>query len=297
MKKGLTILLVFLGISAFSQIDLEYNLKKGQTYKIATIADQTVEQEVMGNPMNVKQKITMGISYEVVGVSNEVFEIKCTYYRVAYESLAMGMEVNYDSENPTETIDPAAIGFSAIVDKSFSMKFNKSGEVTEVTGFEKMINEMVDGFGNLDEESKAVTKEQLQSQFGGEQLKKTMEQSLKLFPTTGKAKKGDTWSITSTLGMYAMDISSNYDLVDYNRKTATINVSSQIEPSTFTQNTGEMEMDMEMSGSQLGQMIIDRSSGMLISGKVTQDLIATAKAMGMTIPMKIKSKNTFLRED
>ena len=44
-------------------------------------------------------------------------------------------------------------------------------------------------------------------------------------------------------------------------------------------------------------MTIDRSSGMLISGKVTQDLTATAKAMGMTIPMKIKSENSFLRED
>ena len=85
----------------------------------------------------------------------------------------MGMEVNYDSENPTETINPATLGFSAIVDKSFAMKFNKSGEVIEVTGFEKMINEMVDAFGELDEESKTATKEQVQSQFGGEQLKKT----------------------------------------------------------------------------------------------------------------------------
>ena len=148
-----------------------------------------MEQEVMGNPVNVKQKITMGIQYEVLGVSDEVFEMSCTYYRVAFESMAMGIEVNYDSENPIETINPSAIGFAAIVDKSFNMKFNQAGEVTEVSGFEQMISEMVDFFGELDDQSKAATKEQLRSQFGGDQLKKTMEQSLKLFLLPEKPKK------------------------------------------------------------------------------------------------------------
>ncbi len=297
MKNSITFLLLLISISAFTQIDLGYNLKKGQVFKIVTYADQNIKQEMMGTETEIKQKITMGIKYEVTNANNGIFDLKCTYYRIVYVTSAMGMEVNYDSENPSAAIDPAAMGFAALLDKSFMLKFNSTGEILEVTGFEEMIDAMIDDMGNLDEITKAATKEQLKMQFGGEQLARTMEQSLKFFPTSGKAKTGETWTITTTLGAYAMDISSDYNLIDYTNKTATISVNSDIESSTFTQNAGSMEMEMEMSGNQSGQYIIDRSSGMLLSGIITQDLTANATTMGMTIPMKIKSENTFTRED
>ncbi|MCP4459127.1 MAG: hypothetical protein GY816_14055 [Cytophagales bacterium] len=294
MKNFASLLLFLIGVSASAQIDLRYDLKKGQLFKVATIVEQNVEQNMMGTEVEVKQKFTMGISYEVTNASDGIFDMKCTYYRVAFESSAMGMEVNYNSENPPSTIPAAALGFAALIGKSFMMKFKATGEVVQITGFETMIEEMINGM-ELPDEERATTKELLNGQFGGEELTKTMEQSFKFFPSSGEANKGDKWSISTTLGMYAMDITNNYVLMDYDKRTATITVESEIEKSTFSQNTDGMEM--EMSGSQTGQMIIDRKSGMLISAKINQDLTATANMMGMSVPMKIKSVNTFFRED
>lgn len=297
MKKFTSLFLLFIGLSGFSQIALTYQLKKEQFFKIVTVADQTIEQNIAGTIAEVKQKITMGISYEVVSATKELFDIKCTYYRIAYATSAMGIEVNYDSENPNQEVEPGAVAFAALLDKSFFIKINTSGAVLEVSGFDEIIDAMMEDFGELDEATRSATREQFKLQFGDEQITKTMEQSLKFFPISGKAKKNEKWSISSTLGMFEVDIKSDYELSGYDQKSATISVWSEIAPSSFKQNAGGVDMEMEMSGSQSGEYIIERSTGMLISGRIVQDLTASAKTMGMTIPMKINAENTFVRVD
>lgn len=291
MKKFLTLALTALTLVASAQIDLKYNLQKGQKFKILMVMDQDITQDMMGQTMEQQQTITQGVEYEVLSASGGMVDMKCTFYRMGMSISAMGMDMSYDSKTGEGADTPFGSVFGALVNQSFTIKMNGSGEVVGISGIDTMLDKIVEASGQGPE-----MKDQLAGQFGDEAMTNSMTQALKYFPSNMKATKGQTWSYTTGLGLYDVEMTNSYTLSEYSPTEATISVSSVLEPSSFTQSQNGMDMEMNMSGTQSGTMTIERKTGMLLKGEITQDLTATANAMGMEIPMTIKTTNSFVRE-
>lgn len=297
MKKLLTLLLLTSVFSLSAQIDLKYNLKKGQTFKILSTAEQDIDQEIMGQSMKVKQTYIQGVKYEVVSVFGGNAKINCTFYRTAFDVSSMAMSMSYDSEDEsTDENNPLSLTFGSMLNKSFSIQLSFNGKVQSVEGMDAIINDIMDAAGT-DENTKAQMQAQLETQFSGEAIGKSLEQGLNFFPPNGKAAEGDEWSFEASLGVYDVNIQNSYSLQSFDQNTATITLNSTIDADNFTQEMNGQEMQMSMKGNQSGEIQIERSTGMIIQGVINQDMEATAAMMGMTVPMKIKSTNTFVRED
>jgi hypothetical protein len=297
MKK-LTTLLVLIACAGIvsAQIPLRYTLKQGQSFKIMQSIDQFISQDIMGMKQDMQQTIKMGTRYDVTAVAGDVYTVKCTYYRVAMNMNAMGMEMSYDSDNPSGAADPMSLVFAALVNQSFTMKFNTAGDILGISGVDVMINNMIGGMGLTDPEQEAATREQLSAQYGDEAMMNSMEQVLKIFPASGKGNKGETWSTNVKMPGFNLDLNNQYQLSDFDNVNATMKVTSLISPTTIKQNQGGMEMEMEMSGSQNGIVVVERATGMVMKSTMTQDITAKVNAMGMSWPMTIKSTIAVNRE-
>jgi len=296
MKILLSLWTLCVVINVNAQIDLKYDLKQGQTFKILTVLDQKIEQEMMGQSIETVQKITFGTDYKVISTNPEYYDVKCTYYRVGYFVSATGMEISYDSETDTETTNPATAPFAAMLNKSFSMHLTPSGQVLKVKGVDQLLDDIVNSV-ELPEDKKTQLKTQLSSQFGEKSQMKSQEQVFKFFPETGRASKGDQWTYNTTLASYDIDMVNSYTLKSYDPSKAEIEVMSEMLPGSFTQMSNGMEVEMTLGGKQLGTFFVDRDSGMIRQGVINQDLKGEATMMGMNVPMVIKSESTFTRED
>lgn len=296
MKPLLSLFTLCIAIGLHAQIDLKYDLRKGQSFKILTVVDQTIEQNVMGQSVETKQKITFGSDYKVISQNDDYYNLKCTYYRVGYFISSTGMEISYDSETDTESTNPATAPFAAMLNKSFNMHMTPGGEILKVEGVDQLLDDIINSV-ELPDDKKTQLKTQLATQFGEESQMKSQEQVFKFFPETGKANKGDKWSYNTTLAAYDVDMVNNYTLKSYDKSEAEIVVNSEVMRGSFTQMSNGMEVDMTLGGDQYGTFLVDRDSGMIRQGVINQSLEGEASMMGMNIPMVIKSESTFTRED
>ena len=71
------------------------------------------------------------------------------------------------------------------------MKVDEEGKVLEVTGFDEIINGMVDSMG-VDEDMKMQMRASLKDQFNEQELKDQFAQVFMIFPNK-EVKVGDSW--------------------------------------------------------------------------------------------------------
>ncbi len=296
MKRLLTLLLLTSFFSLSAQIDLKYNLQNGQSFKILTVAEQAIDQEIMGQTMQINQSYTQGTKFEVMSVASRETRIKCTYYRIAFKMSSMAGNMSFDSADPASSNGSLAMTFGSMVGKTFFITMDQTGTIKKVEGMDAIVNEIIESTA-IDQASKSQLKMQLETQFGSDAIAKSMEQGFMFFPANGRAKQGDQWAYDTNLGIYDVNVTNVYSLTALDANTATISLSTTMDSGKFSQNMNGQQMEMELSGTQSGSVKVERQTGMIIEGVVKQDLEAKASTMGMTIPMKIKGTNTFTREN
>src|SRR4029078_7711989 len=119
-------------------------------------------------------------SMNVTDDNGSVKSITTSYKRLHMNMKVMGMTIDIDSEKPFEgngesdiTKNPLGLMnkmISGMVGKSFVVKVNESGEVLEVSGFNKIIDDMIDSMG-MGDAVKAQAMGSMKDQFNDESLK------------------------------------------------------------------------------------------------------------------------------
>ncbi len=241
--------------------DLKFNLKPGTAYTYDMDVMQNVEAAGTNSTNNLYSKYTFNVKEAAAGNS----KIEVIYDLMRMEMKSMGNTVKMSSEDQT----PASEGFRNMVNKPFSMTVSPEGKVVSIDGWE-----------NIDKSGAMKA----------EDLKQSMETSLNIFPNKA-VKVGDTWKKDAAMSMqmFKMNISSTYTLTEVKGNTATISMDSEIKMGQDN-NTESNGMKMEMKGTQKGKMEVELSTGMTLSGNITQDIKGEMQAQGQKMPMSIKSE-------
>lgn len=181
-------------IPSNESVQLKFNMPKGKTYDFNMVYD--MKQEVNAREMN--NHMRFNYDMQVVDEKEKVKTIKTTYKRIDMV-MAMGEnKMDFSSEKGTSaSFDPMQIVskmLSVIKGKSFTMKVDEKGDISEVDGFEEIGQTMVKEM-NLPEASKAQMLEQFKSQFNDEAVKEMFATAFNIYPDK-PVKVGDTWQRT-----------------------------------------------------------------------------------------------------
>src|SRR5437868_2567130 len=128
---ALLMAIVFQACKSEKLVSLKFNPPQNKRFEFVMKMDQDIDMEQMGQKMNAKN--LMEFTYDMVVKSKDaskITEMVSTFKKVKISSKSQGMEISYDSENPSpENSNMYAAMFSKIfgglIGKSVSVFVNE----------------------------------------------------------------------------------------------------------------------------------------------------------------------------
>ncbi len=282
------------------KITLKLNLEKGKSYYIKTTIEQSISQKIMGETQDIKQTIAIGYTFNVESVDeSKITSVIVTYKDIYYkQSSDILEETEYDSKNPPEEIPMLARGFSALINKSFTMKITPKGKVEEVDGVTKIVNDMVNNFDFLDGALLAQFQSKMEKEYGDQAIKQSMEQMLAIFPDE-PVSIGDNWTKEVNLSkQFPLIMKNTWELANRKDGIATLNIESEITSKKDESKSSSLtDLIYDVKGDQKGTLEIDEAIGWIIGGKMIQSFSGEISTQGLTWPITVESIITFENTD
>lgn len=280
-------LIALIGFSCARPLTLTYTAPEqmNRQYKSTTITNTT--SKVMG--MDVASNSTQEFTYTTKNKGNTVDgnqRIGLNYDHIMVSQSAMGNEVNYDSEGPTEDNDPnIAPIYDAMLNRPFELIYTEKGEIVEAPGLDKMLTAV---FETLPEEARVMMESQM-----NEDVFLQMFQAGSNFYPSSPIKKGDQWTRThelSFMGM-TMDINTSYTLISSKDGQANIAVNGAIktDPEAPGLEMAGMTMRYDLKGTQVGSMIVEEATGLATHIELEQNMSGAVNMDNSTTgPMEVE---------
>lgn len=274
---------------------MQYKLKleKGQKYYAKMLAEQKIDQTVMNQPQNVEQTIGLGWDLDVVDVDRSGnTEIRYTYRWAKLRLQGSMQQVIYDSSVKGGSVPEPAQGLAALVGESYSLSIAPDGRVLIVKGAARMR-------ANVRKKLPAglpgdLLMSSLAQYIDDKGIKEAAEASMAILPNR-PVSVGDSWSKRVVLSeSTALIVQNKWTLKQRQAGTATIDLVSTVEPNPQAppRDLGTSKISSQFSGKQQGLIQLDETTGLIVHGKLEQQLSGEAKVLGpqqMSIPMKINS--------
>lgn len=274
MKKinltNVSILMFFMFNLAFGQksIELKYNLQENDQYQYTTETKQNITMEADGMEMDMEMGIDMFLIYTIGSQTNENISIDGKINRIKMSQSIFGMNVDYDSDQPNSNnpmLSELDEEFQKILEKPFNIAIDYFGNIK-----------------NLDLSNIAENNELANSFNSGT--------SFAIYPKN-KINIGDSWNEDIVPSPKSdMKYTVKYTLVKIENTQAKINFEGVITANKVN------DVDLNLSGTVNGEMLVDTTSGWLIESLLTQNLKMDIQQGDIIIPATsvgtIKSTST-----
>ena len=266
-------------------VDLKLQMPKGSQYEYTTAVDMNMTQNVQGQEIKMKNKMTFVYLFDIISDSANWKTVTSTIQQMKMEMDAMGQNMSIDTDNMSDTSGPMGMMnkmFGGIKGKQFSFTINDKGEVGKVTGMRELVESMVPA----DMPNREQALQQMSGSINEESFRQNIQQTFAVFPKQ-PVKIGESWTDTTTMSNQGMMTKSvnNYTLESVNDGKAVIKVTSALS-SAQAQING---MDMTLNGSNNGKYTYDMSTGMVLSGDLKMIMDMEMSTQGQKMPMKIES--------
>lgn len=257
-----TALLQFALVPLFAQksVELKYNLNEGDVYSYVIDTDQDIVFEANGQTMALDQLMTFDMTQKVYNVTGDSIKLDGQIKRIQSTQGIFGMEVKYDSDDPSTTQNPmvAKMGeeFAKVLNKSYFITMDKKGnmgsmDLRGITDNDDIANNLNSG-----------------SQYA-------------IYPE-GKVSVGESWDKEIVPSEESdMMFTLTYTLLKVTGKEATLGLNGKISANKFN------EADLKMDGTMTGEMIVDVKTGWLIKSTMDQEIEMEVEQNGMKFPATI----------
>ena len=188
-------LVVFSSVFAQSTGDtmkLQLRLEEGKTYTLKMVTEQKISQEVQGMNIDATTIIGFGYLFDAEKVNPDgTISVKITHDSVQFKIESAMVQLDYDSENPTDVDNPMVKIFAAFAGESYVCKIASDGEVIEVTGVEEMMASVLKKMDLPEGPEGETTKKGLEDQFG--HTEDNMKSMFAFYPVN-PVGIGDSWT-------------------------------------------------------------------------------------------------------
>jgi hypothetical protein len=273
---------------AQDKVELRWKWQKGQEYVYKS--SQKTLLEFGGQPMDQQMGYKYSLTVADVAESGEA-TITVKYLAVITKGTGPTGEYDYDSEKDKEApVEGPAAMQAKMVGQSFTMKMTPAGRVTDVQGYDKVLEAMTKGDG----EENAAMRAQLKQMFNNETFKGMMQQMAPPLPDQ-KVGKTDTWANDFTVKMPmigGMTFTMKSTLADLKESNAHIDQDIKIELKGGDKDNplaGLIEMK-DAKGKATAVFSTDK--GCFLSQKSAMEMKLAVQ--GMEMPMKTSVELTLV---
>lgn len=270
MKKLFLAALVIAG--NFAQAQTKIKLDKGQKFEANTVITTNVNMEQMGQTIEISSNINTTNQLEVKMVSKDSSVVASTLSKMKMTGSMMGQDMNYDSENPADKDSEIGKVASKSIGQTTEVTVNETGKIT-----------------NIKKPAAGDEASGMLGMLGGGDENDGTDTGVKgIFANfnTAKVKTGDTWMDSSINGKNK--IVNTYLVKEIKGDELSVNVVSA-ESKSFTKEQQGMEVLVSMEIKSTGDLIYEKSTGMLKQSSAVAEATGNAEVMGMTIPMTQKT--------
>ncbi len=251
---------LLLTLSAQKKVELKYNLTTGDQYTYNIETDQDISFEASGQTMVMNSKIGFEMTGTVKDNASDNIVVKTVIERVTMTQSIFGMEIKYDSKDPASTENPMvakiAEAFSDLIGSSYTMTMDDKGNVKEIDMKELTDND--DLAQNLSSGSNYA-----------------------IYPD-GKVAVGDSWEKDiEPLETSDMKYHIKYTVLKIGKKETTLGVEGSITANSID------DAEVNLEGTQTGEMIVNTQTGWLISSTIDQELTLDIEQAGQKFPATI----------
>jgi len=276
--KLLAAALVLLSSLQDAKVELRWKWQKGQELVYKT--SQKTLLEFGGQPLDQQMGYTYSMTIEDVSAGGEA-TIVMKYLGVVAKGSGPAGDYDYDSEKDKEppTEGPAAMS-ARMLGLSFTMKITSQGRVTDVQGYDKLLDAMMKG--NDDPAVRA----QLKQMFNNETFKGMMQQMAPPLPDT-KVAKGDTWDNDFVVKMPmigGMNFTLKSKLTDAKDNNAHIEQDIKVELKGGDKDNPLAGLVEIKDGKGKATSVFSLEKGCFVSQKSAMDM--TISVQGQSMPMK-----------
>ena len=294
------LLFVSLGFTHFpNAIKLEYVFKVGDEYVMAQSTKQVLKQMVMGTEQKGENDYAGEMKLKVVQITNEGAKIEMQFVKLKSRSVSIMGEMVMDSEVTDDQVQNKML--KAMMNKPFFVSLNKSGEVSNVEGAEKLWSDL--GSVNMDDQSAAKAKQILEQFMDNSALKSNIEQAMVHY-SKDKVQEGDKWNSMNEFPMeFPIKADNSWSLVSFNSGTAKVNADG-----IFTTTDKDKTIDLpngikakvDLNGAQQVKSRVDIKTGwatdIQIHSELKGKMILLAGGMlpeNMDVPMEIVTDTSY----
>jgi len=169
------------------------------TYLTTMTTDMNIVTEMApGQSIDQDMKMVMVMETTVDKPDAKGQMMHVTYKRVKQSVTSPFMIMLFDSEDPDGQSSPMASTWKAMLDKTLHVTLDPKGKVIEITGMEKMWDEMARGNPAM-----APMVNNMKKQFGDKMIKDMFGQAEKMMPKKPVAR-GETWIVDIDVPMPMM---------------------------------------------------------------------------------------------
>ena len=266
------------------KVVLIFNLEPNTSYLSTTDMNQTITQKISNDERTMNQELLMTWQYDVLDRdSTGSLEIGLTYKRVKTVQDFGEQKVEFDSDNPPDTLDPSTKAMASLVGDQLSMRISPKGKVTGLKGISEMQEKMIEAMDIPDSLQQSVYINDLKKQFGEDAIRQSIEQIIDFYPSK-PVQIGDSWKsgMDKSAG-FPMRIESNYTLKSRVNGVDSIDVSSQIKnnPENNVVKMGAVSMSYNIDGNQTGTILVEENTGLPISSNLNLNFSGSLRMSGM----------------
>lgn len=269
---------------------LKFNLLKGSKLDYVADVDMHMTENVMGQTVNVRNKIALGYIFEVVNDSAGWKTINSTIDKISMNIDAGGNNIAFDTDNPNaDTTGPAGMMlkmFGAMKGGQFTYTMDEKGHVGNVYGMKEMVERMM---SKLNVPNAEMMMQNVSNSFNEKSFKENIEQSFAAYPDK-PVKPGDTWVRTMNINSSGLPVKyeNTYTLSSVSGNIATIKVSSKLSSDA---NSGDGPTK-NLSGTMAGITTYDIPSGIPLNSNMDMIMNMKVTAQGQEIPVNMNMKMT-----
>lgn len=272
MKNPINVLFLILAVSftgfinqsiAQKSVQLKYHLESGDWFNNVSNIEQTIQFEAMGQKATLDQEMTFYMASEIDSVVDGIITQSTTFKRIVMDQKIFGMEINYDSDDSSTFNSPMGAEFAAQMNKLINAtvvaRMNDRGQVQEMDLSE--LGDAGEMSGNLNTGNNYA-----------------------VYPDY-KVKVGESWEEElEPLETSNMAVKVKYTLKKVTRKEAVLDVDG-----ILSANIENPEAGGELDGTMVGEMTIDRKTGMVKVSSLQLDMEMEMEKNGMNIPATVTS--------
>jgi len=271
----ITFLVASLSAGAANKVNLRLNLQKGRSYEMKMSSANQIDQEMMGQKVNINQKIDMVFNYVIL----DVLADKNALIEYSFQSMKMhmnmnGQEMNMDSESSDG--NPVNSAIKNLLLQKLKLTVNPKGEIVKVEGLEEYTKKL-SGNQQLAQAMKMFADENSFKAFFAQIFNYIPEKEITV---------GDQWqSVVKMPELMDVGITMAFEVTAIENDQVNLNFKSIVDSETPVEQMG-MKMNVKINGTQNGKMTINTLDGWILSSDLNQ-----------LFNMKIKMKNPQSGED